>query len=369
MRIIHCADLHLDSKLTSHLPLPVARQRRIELLQTFQNMVRYADTNGVEAIIIAGDLFDSKNTSALARNTVYQALIDYPQIQFYYLKGNHDADSFLASLDQVPDNLYMFDHEWTYYHAGSLGATRIVIAGIELSRENADRIDQSLALSPDAFNIVVLHGQEANAIVKHRAENINLKALRNKGIDYLALGHIHKYKQAKLDHRGVYCYSGCLEARGFDEIGDHGFVLLEIDENLRTFSHQFIPAAQRQFYQQEVDISGCLTTGQMIDKIRQDLEKTGISQGDMLKLVLIGQIDISAEKNLAMIDYNFKDKFFLFKLSDQTKWQVNYQDYRLDQSLKGEFVRLVELKTDISQDQKAAIIQYGLLALAGEEIE
>ena len=51
-----------------------------------------------------------------------------------------------------------------------------------------------------------------------------------KNIDYLALGHIHKYKQAELDQRGVYCYSGCLEGRGFDECGEKGFVLLDIDE-------------------------------------------------------------------------------------------------------------------------------------------
>ena len=82
------------------------------------------------------------------------------------------------------------------------------------------------------FNIVVLHGQEANySDKKDKAEIINLKELKNKNIDYLALGHIHKYKLEKLDNRGIYCYSGCLEGRGFDECGDKGFVLLEIEEN------------------------------------------------------------------------------------------------------------------------------------------
>jgi exonuclease SbcD len=52
---------------------------------------------------------------------------------------------------------------------------------------------------------------------KDKTEVISLKELKNKAIDYLALGHIHSYKMEQLDSRGVYCYPGCLEGRGFDE--------------------------------------------------------------------------------------------------------------------------------------------------------
>ena len=75
-----------------------------------------------------------------------------------------------------------------------------------------------------------MHGQESDTDAKDKAEIINLKQLKNKNIDYLALGHIHTYKQSKLDNRGTYCYSGCLEGRGFDECGEKGFVLLNIED-------------------------------------------------------------------------------------------------------------------------------------------
>ena len=58
-----------------------------------------------------------------------------------------------------------------------------------------------------------------------------MSVFKDLNIDYLALGHIHSYKCHKLDKRGVYCYSGCLEGRGFDECGDKGFVLLETEED------------------------------------------------------------------------------------------------------------------------------------------
>ena len=60
MKIIHCADIHLDSKMSANLTKEKARERKTELLTTFQNMVAYGAEQGVAAIIIAGDLFDTK---------------------------------------------------------------------------------------------------------------------------------------------------------------------------------------------------------------------------------------------------------------------------------------------------------------------
>ena len=87
MKIIHCADIHLDSKMSANLTKEKARERKTELLTTFQNMVAYGVEQGVAAIIIAGDLFDTKNVSATARNVVKDLIQGHPQIAFYYLQG------------------------------------------------------------------------------------------------------------------------------------------------------------------------------------------------------------------------------------------------------------------------------------------
>lgn len=54
MKIIHCADLHLDSNMTSNLSREQAKQRKAELLATFERMIAYAKDNSVKAVIIAG---------------------------------------------------------------------------------------------------------------------------------------------------------------------------------------------------------------------------------------------------------------------------------------------------------------------------
>ena len=55
MKIIHCADLHLDSKMTSNLSKEQAKERKMEILRTYSRMIEYAKNNDVKAIIIAGD--------------------------------------------------------------------------------------------------------------------------------------------------------------------------------------------------------------------------------------------------------------------------------------------------------------------------
>ena len=75
MKIIHCSDLHLDSKMKSNLDSKKAKERRNEILITYQNMVKYAVENNVKIIIIAGDMFDKKNITQKARNFFYFSLL------------------------------------------------------------------------------------------------------------------------------------------------------------------------------------------------------------------------------------------------------------------------------------------------------
>lgn len=362
MKIIHCADLHLDSEMSSNLDREKAKIRKAELLNTFCRMVDYAKENQVDAIIIAGDLYDKKNISATAANTVWKQILNNPEIDFYYLKGNHDADSFLAAVETIPENLKLFDKAWKSYRAGD-----IVITGVELDSENAATIYGGLTLNMEDFNIVIMHGQEISAAGNDKTEKISLKDLKNKGIDYLALGHIHSHKQEKLDSRGVYCYPGCLEGRGFDECGEHGFVLLEIEEknNLKT---SFVPFAKRTLYTVMTDISDCLATVDIVEKVKETLSQEAIDSESLVKMVLTGSVDVECEKNLEMISDYFKGNYYFFKVKDETTFFVDYEAFAFDESLKGEFVRKV-FASDIPKEDQGIYIRYGIQALMGEEVE
>lgn len=363
MKIIHCADLHLDSKMTANLSKEQAKNRKAELLHTFCKMVEYAAEHQVQAIIIAGDLYDKKNISVTAKNTVYQQIRNHPQIDFYYLKGNHDAESFLAGLEVIPDNLKMFENEWKTYDIG-----KVTITGVEINGQNADSIYHTLLLDMEKFNIVTLHGQEVENSGRNKAEKISLRDLKNKGIDYLALGHVHGYKKEVLDARGIYCYPGCLEGRGFDECGEHGFVLLEIDEVKKSCKFTFVPFARRNLYRMPVDVTGCMTTAEMAVRIQRQIEKEQYSKDSLVKIVLEGQVDVECEKSMELLQEQFEVQFYFLKIYDETRLHVDAQEFALDESLKGEFVRQV-MQADMDEEEKRILIRYGIQALTGEELQ
>lgn len=366
MRFIHCADLHLDSKMTANLSKEKAKIRKIELLNTFKKMVNYASDNQIKGIIIAGDLYDTKNISATAKNAVIDEILNHPELDFYYLLGNHDGDSLLSAFSEMPDNLKLFNNSWTDYKVEN---TKIHIIGIEISEENNSTMYDALTLNPNDFNIVVLHGQEAIHKSKDKNVKISLRELKNKNIDYLALGHIHQYKREKLDSRGIYCYSGCLEGRGFDECGEHGFVVIDIDDEKYTLKSEFINMASRQLYNVLVDVSECLTTVEVGNKINDRLLEENIEGKHMVKVSLVGKVDIECDINIELLTKQFEENYFFFKIKNETALTFNYEKFALDVSLKGEFVRTVMQEDSLEDEEKATIIRYGLEALAGEEID
>lgn len=358
MKIIHCSDLHLDSKMEANLDKEKARQRKNEILLSFQNMIDFANENDVKIIIIAGDLFDKNKVSVKAKNIVKDAILAHPNIDFIYLKGNHDEESFI--IDEVPENLKLFNgNKWETYRYEN-----IVISGIEFGEKDNYEIYKTLMLNQNDFNIVVLHGQEANyADKKDKTEIINLKELKNKNIDYLALGHIHKYKMEKLDNRGMYCYSGCLEGRGFDECGDKGFVLLNIENN--KIDTQFIKNSTRNLEEIEVDITDTLTTTEVEIKIDEKIKD--ISRENLIKIVLTGKVAINSERDIEYLLKKYSDQFYFIKIYDKTTLKINYMDYENDASLKGEFIRMV-LNEKLTDEEKKQIIITGIRSLSGEDI-
>lgn len=366
MKILHCADLHLDSKMTANLDKEKAKERKGEILRTFERMIRYAVEQEISVILIAGDLFDTRHISATARNTVLHAIVEHPDIHFYYLRGNHDSDNFLAELEQIPDNLYLFGSNWTSYTEEE---GKVTISGMEFTGDNAGSADVSLVLDAGLFNIVMLHGQEAESKGKDKTEIINLKAFRNKGINYMALGHIHAYKKEQLDARATYCYPGCLEGRGFDECGEHGFVVLDVDAEHMRYTHEFIPFAYRTLYTVKVDVTDCQTTAEMITRVEEELQKMALPVTSLVKIVLTGMLDVECERDITYIRTRFQEDYYFVKVYDETTLKIDVEAYMLDMSLKGEYVRQVMADDSLSEEDKKIIIRYGLQAIAGEEVQ
>ena len=357
MKLIHCADLHLDARMESSLPKEKAKERRLELLRTFTRMVERAASEGVDAVLLCGDLFDGKTIAVRARNCVLDAIQRHPQMDFYYLQGNHDQNSFLSELSVIPENLKTFGKEWTSYELGD-----VVITGAEMTEETAEGLEDRLNLDTDRINIVMLHGMVTEYGAKDQREGFSLKKCKGKSIDYLALGHIHRYRQERLDDRGIWCYPGCLEGRGFDECGQKGYVQLEIVDH--QVCADFVPFAERTLHEVQVDITGLLTQEEICRAVQEAV--LTIPGKDMVKMILTGEVPPEAEKDEGWLEKWLEHDFYFLKVKDETRLLIRPEDYQYDISLKGEFVRQV-MASDLSEREKEQILRLGIRALAGED--
>lgn len=355
MKIIHCADIHLDSPMGTHMTAEKSEMRNAEVLRSFIKLTEYAAENQVRAVIIAGDLFDGDVVKHSTVDAVLSAFEKAYSVDFLYLPGNHDSADRILTGHHIPHNLKLFDTTWRTYSYDDVD-----VSGIALTDRNAGSLYDEVPHAENKINIVALHGQIGNDF---NADTVRLNSLKDKKIDYLALGHIHSYFVSALGTCGMYCYSGCLEGRGFDECGKKGFVELSITNGL--LQHRFVEFANRELHRIEIDVTGALKTSDVERMMKNSIDS--IPSRDMVEFILQGAL--SPDANISMTDLNsfITNRFFFTKIKDESRLAISYKDYKNVISLKGEFIRTV-LSGNDSDEDKDAIIRIGLAALRGEDI-
>ena len=351
MKLLHLADLHLGSEMSARLTAEKARLRRNELCSSFDRAVEYAKSIGAAAVLLSGDVFDGALPPVRDKEFFYDVIRSAPQLTFFYLKGNHDE----AEEAETLPNLKTFRaDEWTTYDLGD----GVTVSGIELTANNGENYYDGLRLDGGKKNIVMLHGQISES---KGAEKIYLRSLSGKGIDYLALGHIHSYSTGKMDARGAYAYAGCLEPRGFDEIGDKGFVVVDTSAGV---THEFVKFSSRSVQFAELDVSGMAGIAQVLQRaseLPQDKE-------NMLRLVLVGEADFDTDGMAALLRSRLKDKYFALSVKDETEKALHLEKYAGQVCVEWEFIQLVQANETLTERQKKSVISMGLKALKGEKL-
>ena len=354
MKLIHCGDIHLDSRMESNLPREKARERNAEMCATFTRMIPYGLDRGVRVMLIAGDLFDTCRASTRTVQYLLDRMADAAEMDFLYLRGNHDEG--LDPFDGLerPKNFKTFDDRWTAYRYGD-----VVISGVE--PEDWDTYYETLELNPEDTNLVMLHGQVSTQTGR---ELICLPKLRGKHIRYLALGHIHSHQEEPLDLEGRWCYCGCLEGRGFDELGEKGFVLLEAGHG--RVKSEFIPFATRTVEEIPVDITNLSTVTQILGAMEQ--AGSGIPSSSLVKFTFTGTHTLETQRDFKFLEKMLESRYYFVKIKDESRLEIAREDYEHDISLKGEFIRMV-LASDKTEEEKERIIRFGIQALLGQEVE
>ncbi len=352
MKILHTSDLHLNSKMDSKLGRDKAKERKRELLLNFKKMTEFAKESACRAFIIAGDLFDTEKISVTTKRSVFDIISAAEDITFLYLPGNHEEDAITE--DVLPENLFVFGNDWTYYTIDG-----IAFAG---RRETKPGMFNSLKKPDEADKLIaVLHGELCDK--SGDGGKIGARELTSTEIDYLALGHYHTHNAYEFDRGRFAVYSGTPAGRGFDELGECGFVIINTDKNV---NFGFQKSFARCLVNREIDVTGVFSTHELCEKISHACRD--IPSSDLLRATLVGWRTPDTKFDLSYAEARLKATYYFFEIKDNSRLSVSAEDYANDKSLKGEFIRLVLLDESLSEKEKDDIISMGISALMGETV-
>lgn len=230
IKILHTADIHLDSPLRS---LALRDEGLRDAVQAatraaFTRIVDVALAEGVAALLIAGDLFDGAERSARTAAFLTGQLdrLKSAGISVFYIKGNHDAENPITGELTLPDNVHVFDGR-----GGKMQLTDdIWVHGVSFAGRHAPEslLPKFSPPVPGAINIAMLHTSLAGAAGHDVYAPCSVSDLAAMGFDYWALGHVHK-RQVHAQSPWV-VMPGIPQGRDIGEAGPMSATMLNIDD-------------------------------------------------------------------------------------------------------------------------------------------
>ncbi len=276
MKIIHTADWHLGQRFYEY-------DRTDEHRAFLEWLKRTITAEGINLLLIAGDVFDVANPSAEAQEMYYRFLAEVttenPHLQIVIIAGNHDSASRLEAPSGImrylrihvagivrKDESQRIDYDSLIYPVrdGSGETTAYCLAvpylragdypvckedgsytaGVKMFYQELYKRAQELNTGGrPVIAMGHLHTSQAELSDSEKSIRGGLEVVSpdtfEEGIRYTALGHIHKAQ--RVGGKEHIRYSGSPIPMSFSEINyKHRVLLIEIDEETRI-EDLFVP--------------------------------------------------------------------------------------------------------------------------------
>ena len=353
MKFIHIADLHLDAPFTA-----LSKQeelgdiRRLEQRKIFSKVIEHIKEEKIKYLFIAGDLYEEQYVKISSIDYINNLFKTIPETKIFIAPGNHDPflkNSYYANYEWN-NNVYIFNQDVKIYEFDDVDIYGYGFNDFYLTNSKIEDIEIK---NKEKINILITHGDlNASTTAELQYNPIDENKLRKIGFDYVALGHIHK----KTINKNI-VYPGSSIALGFDEIGEHGMMEVEIQKN--KLDIKFIKLDETEFVEKDIDISDIYTEEELIEKINSEK----IEEKKLYKIILTGNKNIEINKRKILKILNKKN---ILKIKDETKVQLDIKNISEQNNLKGYFIQeLLKLKEekDYSEEEIDNAIEIGLNSL------
>lgn len=344
VNFIHTADVHIGMKFTKGiLDEFTSKNKRIEIMDTFLNIVERCNVKKIDFLFIAGDLFEDELCTIADLKIINDSFKGIKNTKVIMITGNHDYlnDKSLYNLIDWNENVYIIANKnldklvFDEYDTEIWGLSWY-------EKEKAGEKFENIKLNKNKNNILLLHGDLIDKNSKYMP--IDKKDLMNLGFDYIALGHIHKNQY--ISHN--ICYPGTPEPLDFGELGDHGVMEGVIDKN--GLDLNFIPLAKRKYHIVKLNIDENMSYNDILNKII-DIDDKNKLQKDFFRVVLEGFIDKDIKTKIKELEYKLKDDFYFINIIDNTKENYDLESLlsKNQDNIIGKFIK--EMKDKGLEDE------------------
>ena len=177
---------------------------------------------------------------------------------------------------------------------------------------------------------------------------LSSKELKETAFDYIALGHIHKKSYNDYENQKI-VYPGSAVSLGFDELGDRGVILGDIEKN--SLKLEFIKIDSKEFKEMELDITNIESEEELIENIN-NLEL----DDNFYKIILVGKrnFDINTQEILKFIEQEN-----IIKIKNHTTIKYDIEQIANNTSLKGIFAKNILNKInkeDTTKEEKEKLL-------------
>lgn len=365
VKILHCADLHIGQTVSGLGEKGLLR--RNEALITFENIINLAREYSVDFLLIAGDLLSSNSIEEHIISRVFDCISSIPHIKVIFAAGNHDPLNSESPFTKrpLPSNLYVLQAKDTVITFSDKNCRIYGRSFSEVYLEGEARF--TLPYDDNFINIMCQHG-EVRHDLSSNYNSITPEFIDNCGMDYIALGHIHKRSEIAKRGNTYFSYCGCAEGLGFDELGDKGVYIGEVGKGYVNLT--FFKTSLRTNEKVEINVCDCEDSASVAEKTLNILrEKYENFADNLYKIVLVGDIPFGRWFDTAATQSRLMQSVYFAKVKDETEIAADLDVLKNENSLKGIFVsKMLDLikENPLDEEKLKKALNIGLKAFSTE---
>lgn len=359
MKFVHIADMHFDSPFVNLSEKDIMGDlRRLEQRKVFKKIIEYIKENNIKYFFISGDLYEHKYIKQSTIEYINKLFEEIPETNIYIAPGNHDPYTKNSYYNKYnwSKNVKIFGPKVEKIETQDVNIYGYGFDDFYCSDSGVENIEIEQTEKP---NILIIHGNiDGSTIEDMQYNSMSKKMLEEKGFDYVALGHIHK-KDYNTEENQKIVYPGSTISLGFDELGEHGMIVGDVEKN--KLEIQFVKLDDKQFTKRELNVDNIYSKEELIEKINE----LKIEENNYIEIILIGNRNFEINK-YDLIRYISNNN--IIKIKDNTKIAYDLEKLENENTLKGLFIKEMnkKIKNAETEEEKEIIeksIEIGLASL------